>query len=199
LKPAAARRSLTAITLASGDPSAEHVIVAATRYVREVWDASQRADYALSLSELHAVWQRAAEQKTTWRSAAGPLRVAMLEMQRIGWAWPEPFMVLSDLGQVIALTSVSPKAFAVAAAEGVRRQLARELAGRCLSSSGARVAYEPAIAVVKAKNMTARNKACARSLFCCAIWTGHERHKHGYARDDLCELCGGRDSVFHRL
>ena len=86
--------------------------------------------------------------------------MATLEMQRIGWAWPEPFMVLSGLGEVIALASVPPKAFAVAAAEGVRRQLARELAGRCLSSSGARVAYEPAIA---------RNKACARSLFCCAV------------------------------
>ena len=44
MKPVVARRSLTAITLASGDPSVEHVVVAATRYVREAWDASRRAD-----------------------------------------------------------------------------------------------------------------------------------------------------------
>ena len=64
----------------------------------------------------------------------------MLEMQRIGWVWTEPFTIVNDGGQAVVLTQVTPKAFAAAAADGVRRRLARDMAGRYHERGGARVA-----------------------------------------------------------
>ena len=128
-----------------------------------------------------------------------PTRIAMLEMQRIGWAWPATYTVANDHGQTITLACAPPKAFVVAAADAVRRQLARAMARCCQCSNGSRVAYEPAIAAIKAEHMSARQRACARALFCSAVWTGQERHKYGYVNDDACELCDSADSVHHSL
>ena len=64
-------------------------VAALHRFSSEVWDALRGAPTAMPLSDLSAGWRVISGFGGTWRSAAGPLHVAALELRRVGWT-PNP-------------------------------------------------------------------------------------------------------------
>ena len=56
VRPVAARRSLTAISLAIGDPAGEAATAALQRLAKEVWCAVGRDPHALTLGETATLW-----------------------------------------------------------------------------------------------------------------------------------------------
>ena len=146
IKPLAVRRSLTAITLATGDPCAEYGAAAVCRSSNETWRVCERRSHVLSLSEMHAAWQACAQHPASgWRDATGPIDIARLEVRRVGWDWSSPFVVMDDRGSEIHLANVSPKDFQLAVYEGMHRSLARRIAAQrpCTDNDGGcRLAYE---------------------------------------------------------
>ena len=203
VRPSAARRSLTALSLALDDPCAPHAVAAVCRYAAEVWAAVDRQPHALSLSQLAAAWRSACEGRIpTWRSARGPIGVAYLELRRIRWSWPAPFTVVTDGGDVVTLTAISPAAFKALAVQGVRRELGRRVVRSHVSGvrEGAdRILATPLRVAGQGRLITARDRACMRALFCAGIWTESERYQRGYSQSASCPRCGEPDSVFHRL
>ena len=108
-RPTTAGRSLRAIMLTSGDPTARASVAAACRWAKEVWLAARREHRAAALGTLSSWWGAAigAGGPKTWRSAKGPLGTALMELRRITWSWPSPFKFRNELGQDLVLTQLS--------------------------------------------------------------------------------------------
>ena len=54
-------------------------------------------------------WSRQASVRDrSWHRAKGPISVARLEAQRLGWVFDGPFRLRNDFNQTICLTSTSP-------------------------------------------------------------------------------------------
>ena len=103
VRPAVARRLPTALSLVLGDPCAARAVAATTRFVDVSWLATERQPHARSLAQLAAARRLACENTVpSWRAARGPIAVADLDLQRIGWSWVAPVTLVTDIGDVIA-------------------------------------------------------------------------------------------------
>ena len=130
------------------------------------------------MSTLHAAWSACLPRLAkAWRNARGPINIAHLELDRIGWRWRAPFIVEDDRRAEICLANISPKAFKAAARDGMMRSLARALAakGTSAGSEGARFAFEQIRSMVTARNIPPRDEGCIRALFCGGVLANKER------------------------
>ena len=89
-------------------------------------------------------------RSATWRNVRGPIGVAWLELQRLGWSWPTPFEYADPEGTRYSLFDFSPSTIRhhlhLATLHGLARQLAR-------SPSPPRVLFEPVIRLMHSRTL----------------------------------------------
>ena len=76
---------------------------ALSRLAKEIWASLHASPVAFPLGDLAVAWSVLADFSGTWRSAAGPLHIARLEMLRVGGKLIPP----SYLGLLTLPASVS--------------------------------------------------------------------------------------------
>ena len=85
------------------DPAWEAAVAPALQWSRQVWKASTpelECPAELTINEMLDMWRRIkpAEEDGNWAQSRGPLRRAVLSLQRIGWQASTPFMWTTDEG-----------------------------------------------------------------------------------------------------
>ena len=128
LSPSTPGRSLEALALTNLDAIGTLPFAQALRWASEVWRASCRHDrMAIPMVELGNCYAAVAPRPPAcWRESRGPVGGAVLELRRLGWSfgegWEAPYTFVTDLGDSLTLTRVSPAALrtqlAAAAAYG---------------------------------------------------------------------------------
>jgi hypothetical protein len=215
LSPTTPGRSVDALALTNLKVIGPLPFAQARRWALEVWKASCGCDrLAIPLSELcriHAgVVSRGAPVR--WRDSRGPVGGAFLELQRLGWRFGEgqlaPFTLVTDLGDKLVLTRVSPAALEVHLSAAYGRVLERRLAAKWRAATDygvlqtdLRLAHEPVARAINSAKAGRIGRGAARAFACNAVWTRDRLVRvGGLLLDSTCPLCGdGNDTMWHRL
>ena len=113
---------------------------------------------------------------------------AAMELDRIGWAWPSPFVFQNHLGETISLVKVPPSRVMQAMADRQSELLQQRLGQRAGIPEG--VDPAPARAALRSKKFDERGKAIISSVWAGALWTNVDLEKAGYIVDCKCwEIC----------
>ena len=132
-----------------------------------------------------------------WGEVRGPLGVAYLSLQRLGWTWVGPFEVATDVGSTIRLTQQSPREIGIHLREAYTRHLERKVG----ASLGVGRVYLGHVAHCLQHNLaTPLGKGCLVAHVVGNLWTRKRLWDKGLVDSPLCELCGQEDDTFpHRL
>ena len=88
MKPSAQGRSLQALRLVVGDPTAQVALAPALRWSREVWHASVGRAGAMPLPRLRRMWTDARPAAARcWADVSGPMSAAIQAARRAGWKY----------------------------------------------------------------------------------------------------------------
>ena len=185
LSPATPGRSLDALALANLKVIGSLPFAQVRRWALEVWKASCGLDRLAiplpELSRIHAdVVARVAPAR--WRDSRGPVGGAVLELKRLGWRFGEgqlaPFTLVTDLGDSLVLTRVSPAALDVHLSAAYGRVLERKLAARWRAvtdygvlQTDLRLAHEPVARAINSAKAGRIGRGAARAFACNAVWT----------------------------
>jgi hypothetical protein len=215
LSPTTPGRSVDALALTNLKVIGLLPFAQVRRWALEVWRASCGFDrMAIPLSELcriHAdVAARGAPQR--WRDSRGPVGGAFLELKRLGWSFGDgqsaPFSLITDLGDTLVLTRVSPAALDVHLSAAYGRALERRLAAKWRAEtdygvlqSDLRLAHEPVARAINSAEAGRIGRGAARAFACNAVWTRDRLVRvGGLLLDSTCPLCEtGPDTMWHRL
>ena len=202
LRPKAQGRSLTAVSLLHGDPAGRVGYTAAARWALEAWGTVAHDPDAISLPHIASAYYstRAEARSATWRTARGPIAVAALELQRLGWPWPTPFEYADPDGTSYSLFDLSPCTIRhhmhLATLHGLARQLAR-------APGPSRVLYEPVDRLMHTRSLNPQQKWLIASVFAGAVAPHDRLRRAKYEAPAECEPCGPElghaDSLHHRL
>ena len=215
LSPSTSGRSIEALALTNLKVIGPLPFAQVRRWALEVWKASCGFDrLAIPLNELlrlHAV-VKARGPPTRWRDSKGPIGGAFLELRRLGWSFGDgyaaPFTLITDLGDALTLTRISPAALDVQLAAAYGRVLERKLAAKWgavsdygVLQSDLRLAHEPVARALNSVRAGRIGRGAARAFACNAVWTRERLVRvGGLLLDPTCELCGtGPDTMWHRL
>ena len=126
----------------------------------------------------------------------------------MGWSfgegWQAPYTFVTDLGDTLTLTRVSPAALRVQLAAAYGRCLERKLATkwRVASDYGVlqrdlRLAHEPVVRAIKSAKAGKVGRGVARAFACNAVWTRERLVRvGGLMLDTTCPLCeAGPDTM----
>ena len=209
--PQAGGRSLSAVLLLEGDDTWRAAVAPITRWAEEVWRASNGSGGGLCLPELRRIWVGALERAPTkWAQVRGPVGAALLSVQRLGWSWPEPFVLHDPRGTVFKLTEIAPSMLRRLLRHGMREFLERQCAanlhaagylGREGCALAQRVSFGPVAKVARSRKepLEPHDYGCLLSVASGALWTRSRLHDAGYADSWLCPLCNEKpDTEFHR-
>ncbi len=136
LKPKSKCRSLTAVHLVHGLPTAREELRTIIHYAKQVWRAATDREAAshrrMGLPDIRRLWDAAhtgaeaavtsyaeararsggtADGKTarrSWDAVRGPIGAAALTLARIGWRFSSAFELVDAHGDIVQLTTVSP-------------------------------------------------------------------------------------------
>ena len=216
-------RSTARLLLLEGDPTAAAVVAPAARWAQEAW-ASSTGDTTATpmgrLVEAHANLK--AKPPRRWGQARGPGGAAWLTLERLGWTWPRAWEFATRSGEVINLSTASPKLVQRLLAEETRAGLEREATAALLrrgianpavgiadndgplgpaGSSSERVTFAPVRRVLRSSDLDAAQKGCLRAAVSGALWTRRRMADAGYDVDAACPLCqsGADDTLWHRM
>ena len=214
LSPATPGRSVEALALTNLDAVGPLPYAQALRWASEVWRASCRYDHmAIPISKLGDCYRAvAAWPPSCWREVRRPVGGAILELRRLGWSFGQggdaPYVFVTDLGDSLPLTRVSPAALRVQLAAAYGRHLERKLAAKWRVTSddgdmqqGLRLAHEPVVRAIKSAKVGKVGRGAERAFACNAVWIRERLVRvGGLMLDVTCPLCGaGPDTMWHRL
>ena len=140
---------------------------------------------------------RAESRTATWRTARGPIAVAALELQRLGWTRSTLFEYADHDGTLYSLVDSSPITMRhplhLATLHRLATQLTYALGPFC-------VIYEPDARLLLTRSLTPPQKGIVAGVFAGTVWPRDRPRNAGY--DAECELrgpdLGHSDSLHHR-
>ena len=120
--------------------------------------------------------QNPASQFAFWEPVAGTSpssmrHIAWVECKRLGWSWPEAFVLQDDLGFRLVPTQVSPGCLRKATAEARRRKLRLQIGLGLGGEVSLPVSEELVANALRTKKHTGRDKACITEWLCDNVWT----------------------------
>ena len=208
LPPGGAGRSLSAVLALHGDDSFYPALAPLLQWSKEVWNATTQwglAGVGMSLPELRRSWQSALGGTNTpaWRSCHGPLEAAWLSIGRVGWKWPEPFVLLDVPGNRIVLTEHSPalvkKMLRAAWHTRLEQRTAASLGKLHGLSELSRACLDPLRSWLRYRfKSDPHGAAIVRGVVCGSRWTADRAVAAGYQHSGRCPLCEEPDGSFHR-
>jgi hypothetical protein len=184
-------------------------------WAAEVWKAACGTDrMAITLADLSRFHRGVVSDgiPARWRDSRGPIGGAFLELKRIGWRFADghsaPFAFVTDLGDTLMLTRLSPAALDIQLSAAYGRVLERRLAVKLgvvsdygILQTDLRVAYEPVVRALESAKAGRIGRGVARAFACNAVWTRERLVRvGGLLLDPTCPLCSsGPDTMWHRL
>jgi len=163
------------------------------RWAAEVWQAANGAmaghSRGLTLPQLRQAWQECFQQRPLrWSQVRGPIGAALLCIDRLGWSWPGPFVMVSPRGEHYKFTEHSPAMVA-----NVIRRAYREkhetLAARRVGADGADVSLDRVRKLLRGNRLLPSERACLLAACSHRIWTADRLHEKGLSDSNLCPLC----------
>ncbi len=215
--PRARGRSLSKLLLLEGVPTWRAEVEVALEYAQQVWQASlvdprTPCEDVLTLPQISQLWHSVRTtdilpgggQRRDWSAVRGPIGAMWLSLHRIGWSMRNPFVMTRHDGEEIVLTTTSPAMLALLLKQAVQRTVQVQVGGKLAASDprfvGRRAAAEHITAQLKSdRKLSAKDRACYKSVVCGAIMTNSRAAASGYIVEDVCPLCGERgDTILHR-
>ena len=135
----------------------------------------------------------------------GPLSAMVLELGRFGWSWVGPSTFQDHQHRHLDLCRTSPARLRALLAEASQHVLGLHLgsqaSARDLGNDRHACVIDPAPvrSFLRSRCTPPRHAALVRSIFCRAWHTRSDLHDMGYAISPICEFCGQRDTLAHRL
>ena len=189
-----------------GDPVLEPALAPAMMWVDFLWKAScaRTADAAqATVKELRELWLAAAPESSndTWRCSRGPLRRAVLSLKRAGWSAKDPFVWEDDRGLEVKLADHSPAMIKYLLCESMQRAHEKDACTQLFGTQeGQRICVDHVRTwYLNSTKRTSQQKFFARAVTTGVVFTRERLRLMGYATDGLCEHCGAKDTLHHRL
>ena len=134
----------------------------------------------------------------SWKSVRGPLGATVWSLVRIGWMWLSPFEYRTDQGEIVTLTSTSPKLLQCKVAAAWQRKLTSYAAEQLGLPKG--IHLDATVGISLMKTLPHPYSTMVGSYLVKPVWTNNRLAKCGYDVSPLCELCGqATDTLNHRL
>ena len=138
-----------------------------------------------------------------WNKVNGPLSAALASARRLGWDTATMGSLKSKEGLVFDLCKDCPRTiYEVALRDAEDFLLDREVASHAhLRELGGRPWLAPLSALVHQRPMetwTPRHQGTLKAIAANGIWTQDRFFGAGMVGDDLCQVCGGKASLWHR-
>ena len=134
------------------------------------------------LQEAWAVGKKA----QLWKDARGQASAAYLEIKRLGWQWPSPFIMVTDVGVRLQMGEQSHKHFEQHMLDTIARGH-QQKAAMSLRKAGVEVGHrlgaEVAAWAAASKKFSPTEKTLGLALFCKAYWTRDRFYEAGYDCD----------------
>ncbi len=227
LKPAARGRSLNMLMALHRAPTWRAGVGPILQFVRAVWRATSKAGKGggadLDLPELRRAMEAVdlgnlvdnpvgrdgcERRRRRWDRVRGPAGAVLLSADRLGWSFPEPFVIVDDVGVRRVVTEHSPAMWGdllrLAAARMYERRVAKVWARKDPSFADRRICVDHIRQLLgtnrKRPGGDPLGTGAARALVCDAIWTGAKAAEIDENVGNLCRMCGQHvDTVHHRL
>jgi len=128
-----------------------------------------------------------------------------MTLRRLKWDWPEPHIMVNDLGVKLNLSKLSPRLIQHHVERTVLRAAEHRIAAKtgdpALAGKRADTAILRAMLDSRAKGaLSAGGKCVLRGIAANAFWTRDRLAMAGYDVEPWCPLCstGARDTIHHR-
>ena len=151
---------MRATLLVGNDPSAKAAVAAMARWASEACTCGTLGIRAVGIARMATWWTArlggggGPGPVAGWARVNGPISAAWCEAQRLGWTWPNPFLLQAAEGEEISMLVCSASAVARRLREAVMRQHAVQLAEAAWpDGGGGRVAVEPILAHLASKKV----------------------------------------------
>ena len=206
LAPCGGGKARTLQLVLEGDPMWYAAVAPILQWCKEAWRAfHDRAGGWGNFDpvQLSKAWAAVCPcESASWRNAKGPLALAWLSAQRIGWRWPSPWEFVDDLGRKWCITQHSPAMMRRALRSAWQRHLERK-AARILGKAfpgqpGQRITLE------HFKDWASRRAKkdkvgpfIVKGVLLGTRWTAKRAADAGYDTSGLCS-CGAPDTAWHR-